>query len=222
MRRFARIVLLVVGTLLSLAGLAAAVLVGPNDTITTGEHELSTETVAVTTSSSMLEILGPTLHAAVTSHDGEVFVGIGHEVDVRAYLADVAYDEIREVSIPWSPELHRSDGGAEAVNVAPDTRDWWYAAASGAGRQEVSLELTEEPVNVVVMAADGEPPLAADLELGLEVDNLFITALLVLGIGLSLLATAIFVLKRRRRRAERQAADPVSTNVWVPSEERQL
>jgi hypothetical protein len=43
------------------------------------------------------------------------------------------------------------------------------------------------------------------LELGLQIDNLFVTALLVLAVGLGLILVAIFALRRRRRTRPRMA-----------------
>lgn len=205
MRRFVRVLALVVGTVLALVGLAAAVLVGTDDTVRTGEQEMTTQTAALTTTSQALDMMGPTLHVAATARDGaEVFVGVGHEVDVDAYLDDVEHDQITRVALPWSPEVVRSEGGTETVAASPDTRDWWFVQASGPGRQEVSYELGEDPVRVVIMRADGQAPVGADVEFGFQIENLFTTALLALAAGIVLLLFGIFVL-RRRRTPRRQA-----------------
>lgn len=210
MRRFARVVLLIVGTLLTLVGLVAAVLAGPDSTVRTGDRELTTESAALTTAPGALGFIGPTVHVAATARDGrDVFVGVGHQVDVDDYLNGVARDQIEDVGFPASFEIDRIDGVVTAAETEPATRDWWYVQSSGAERQEIEFELAAEPVNVVIMAADGEPPVAVDVQFGLEIENLFVTALLVLAAGLLLLAIAIFVLRRPRRRRAVRFAGPV-------------
>jgi hypothetical protein len=199
MRRFARVLLLVIGTIVTLVGLAAALLTGPDDTVTTGERELTSETVGFVTSASLLDFMGPSLHVGATAASGrEVFVGVGHEVDVAGYLDGVAYDQIVRLRPPTSFDLARVDGTVAGVVPEPQSRDWWYVQAAGPERREVVFPLGAEPVNAVVMGADGRPPLNVTLELGLEIDNLFITSLLVLAVGLGLIGVAAFALRRRQ------------------------
>jgi hypothetical protein len=154
----------------------------------------------------LIDFMGPSLHVAATADNGrEVFVGVAHEVDVSEYLSGIAYDQIARLRFPASYELERVDGTVTGVAPEPASRDWWYVQAAGPDRQEVDYPLGADPVNAVVMAADGEPPLGVSLELGLQIDNLFVTALLVLAVGLSLVLVAIFALRRRRRTRPRTA-----------------
>ncbi len=221
MRRFVRVVVLAAGLLLTLAGVAAAVLVGPDDTVSSGERELTTDTAAIATAPSVLDFVGPTLHVAAESQSGEVFVGVGHEVDVRAYLEDVVHEEVARLGLPWSPQLQPSEGGEEAAAVEPGTRDWWYAQASGPGRQEIGYALGDEPVSVVLMSADGRAPVAADVEVGLQFEGLFSTFLLVAGVGVVLLLIGVFLL-RRRRRPRLVALGPEYEPETQPAQERRL
>lgn len=226
MRRFARVVLIVVGAVLVVIGVLAAVLAGPDNIVRTGERELSTDTAALTTSPTMFEFVGPTLHVAASSQDNrDVFLGIAHEIDVDDYLSGVAHEQIWEIGVPVSFEMLRMEGEVQPAPVAPGTRDWWYLQASGPDRQEVSYALGAEPVNVVIMAADGAPPIAVTVDVGLEIDNLFITALLVVVAGLALIALAIFVLRRRQRRrlagTSHATTNPTPNQGWYRTEERQ-
>jgi len=206
MRRFARVFLLVIGSIVTLAGVSAALLAGPDDTVTTGERELTSETVAFVSSASLFDFMGPSLHVAATADNGrDVFVGVAHEVDVTEYLSGVAHDQIARLRFPASYALERVDGAVTGVEPEPASRDWWYVQAAGPDRQEVDYPLGAEPVNAVVMAADGETPLAVSLELGLQFDDLFVTALVVLAVGLGLILVAIFALRRRRRTRPRTA-----------------
>lgn len=210
-RRIARVALLVIGSIVALAGLAVAVLAGPDDTVSTGERELSSETAAFVTSPSLLEVVGPNLRVAATgANEREVFVGVGHQVDVAGYLDGLAYDQIARFRPPLSFDLERIDGTVAGVRPEPTSRDWWYVSTTGAGRQEVTYPLGAEPVNAVVMGADGQPPLTVTVQLGVQIDNLFTTALLVLAVGLGLILVAIFALRRRRRRRTRSPAEHIA------------
>ncbi|MFW6092283.1 MAG: hypothetical protein ACODAF_10375 [Actinomycetota bacterium] len=221
MRRFVRVFVLVTGLLLTLAGAAGAVLVGPDDTVSGGERELATDTAALATGPSVLDFMGPTVHVAAALQSGDVFVGVGHEVDVRDYLGGVAHEEIVRVGLPWSPQLEPREGEEDAAAVEPGTRDWWYVQASGPGRQQIAYELGPEPVSVVVMSADGTAPVTADVDVGLQFDNLFGTFLLVAGGGVVLLLAGVFVLRPRRRRGE-GAPEPERDSDVQPAEERSL
>jgi hypothetical protein len=212
MRRFARVLLITIGTLVALAGLAVALLAGPDDTVSTGERELTSETAGIVTSPDLLGFIGPSLHVAATATGGgEVFVGVGHEVDVAAYFDGIAYDQIARLRPPASYDVVRVDGTVSGVQPEPASRDWWYVQSAGADRQAVVYPLGAERVNAVVMAVDGEPSLAVTLELGLQVDNLFVTALLVLAGGLVVLVVALLLLRPRRRepRTAAQLPEPV-------------
>lgn len=200
MRRAARVFLLVIGSIVGLAGLAAALLTGPDDTVMTGERQLTSETAAFVTAASLFDFMGPSLQVSAMADDGrEVFVGVAHEVDVTEYFTGVAYDQIARFRLPASYELGRVDGAVTGVEPEPASRDWWYVQSAGPDRQAVEYPLGVDPVNAVVMAADGNAPLAVRMELGLKIDNLFVTALLVLGVGLGLILVAIFALRRRGR-----------------------
>lgn len=222
MRRFARVVLIVIGAVLVIVGALVAVLAGPDNTVRTGDREMSTDSAALTTSPTMFEFVGPTLHVAASSQDNrDVFLGVAHEIDVDDYLDGIAHEQIWEIGIPVSFEMLRMDGVVETAPVAPGTRDWWYLQVSGPDRQEIAYPLDAEPVNVVIMTADGAPPLAVTVDLGLEIDNLFITALLVVVAGLVLIAIAIFALRRRQRRRLAGTNHATTDQGWYRTEERQ-
>jgi hypothetical protein len=210
-----RIIVLTLGALVTVAGLLAAIFVGPGNRVGLGSTELTTETAAMTTPASALNLVGPTLHVTATATDGEVFLGVGHEMDVDAYVAGFAHDEIvpegesplepptRDADFPWQPALEPVDGPAEPPSAPPDSRDWWVASVSGSGEQTISVELGDIPLRTVVMRPDGTAPVAADIEFELEIDNLFTTALLAIGVGLGLTMLGILTLRRRRVRRAR-------------------
>ena len=204
--------MLTLGALVTVAGLIAAFIVGPGNRVGLGSTELTTETAAMGTPTSALNLVGPTLYLTATADEGDVFVGVGHEMDVDAYLAGFAHDRVvadggpplepitGDADFPWQPALEPVDGPAEPPSATPDSRDWWVTSASGAGEQTVSVELGDVPLRAVVMRPDGTAPVAVAVEFELEIDNLFSTALLAVGAGLGLILLGIFTMRPRRAR----------------------
>ncbi|WP_129668092.1 hypothetical protein [Phytoactinopolyspora endophytica] len=206
MRRFFGVVLLVLGVPVIAAGVVMAVYVGPDDTFGVLDEEISTDTAVITSTPSVLDISGPTLHVSADAGDAGTFVGVAHPVHAQSYLQDVSVERITAAG--WREDLaHESAAGEEDVPAtSPGELDWWRGSSVGTGEQTVSVELTDEPTQVVVTAADPEAPLAVDLTVDAEIDGLFATALLATGLGLILVAGGVVLLgtARRHRRAGRR------------------
>jgi hypothetical protein len=113
-----------------------------------------------------------------------VFVGIGSEEDVSAYLAGVRHAVVTDIDP--DPEYTTRAGGAPASTPAAQT--FWVASTTGRGEQVVDWDVVDGTWRVVVMNADGSPAVAADLSIGAELD-----ALIWIGVGL-LIAGALFAL----------------------------
>ncbi|TDU90160.1 hypothetical protein EV138_3744 [Kribbella voronezhensis] len=201
--RFARVVL---GLLLALAGLlitiagavAAFWLVGPDDTVDTGEHRLTGKGLAVMTAPDLLDRHGPTLHVTATSAK-PVFVGIGQDLDVASYLASSQYSRVVRLSLPPKFETQEMTGGLRPL-TPPAGLDWWTVKASGAGKQSISWPIADGAYDVVAMNADGTPGTEVGLTLGVQLAGLFGTCLLIFGAGLVLLVVGLMLLFFRRRR----------------------
>ena len=120
-----------------------------------------------------------------------VFVGIGPESDVEAYLADIPHDHITDLDFDrFSVDYLRENAGGTSTPAPPGDQTFWVAQASGEASQRLTWDL--EPGNwaIVVMNADATANVAADIELGGQVDYLVPIAIgLVIG-GLVLLAMA--------------------------------
>lgn len=209
--------MLTLGGLLTVAGVIAALVVGPSDRVGLGSEELTTETAAMATPTSALNLVGPTLHVTATATDGEIFVGAGHQMDVDAYLAAFAHELIvpdgnprlgpisGDADFPWQPTV---EPGATTQSPAiptgtPESRDWWFASAAGPGEQTMAVELADDPLRVVIMRPDGTAPVAADVEFELEIDNMFGTTLIIVGIGLALILLGVIALHPRQARRAR-------------------
>lgn len=211
--------MLTLGALLTVAGIVAAIIVGPGDRVGLGGEGLTTESAAMATPTSALNLVGPTLHVAATADNGEIFVGAGHQMDVDAYLSGVRHEMIvpdggppleiitGEAEFPWQPGLEPaagSEGNAEGeLSATPESRDWWFVSASGPGEQTIETELANDPLRVVVMRPDGTTPVAAEVAFELEIDNMFSTALITAAIGVALILIGIFALRPRQTRRHR-------------------
>lgn len=211
-----RVVRSVLGVLLALLGLiigaagavAAFWLVGPDDTIYSGEQHLTSKGLAIASAPSLLDRHGPTLHVNARPTDGKpVFVGVARDFDAASYLKGLAYTELVEVEYPISLST-RDVKGAAGPLAAPDTLDWWVAKASGAGPQELTWPIADGPYSVVIMSADGKTAPDVRADLGIEIPDAFLTSVVVFAAGLVLLALGIFLMLFRGRRTS--TPDPIS------------
>lgn len=209
-----RILRIILGALLALIGLvvlgssvvALGWLVDSDDTVTAPDPiELSTDGVALTMQEGMLTHYGPTVHLRVETTDPErgIFVGVGHLVDTRSYLADAPQGRLTDVSVPF--ELTISDRGGERGELPPPGRlDWWVEQASGERSAQISWQLADGPYDLVILNADGSPNVDVTATVGIEVEGIFWTVVLVGVAGLVLLVVGVvlIVIQRKRRDAD--------------------
>jgi hypothetical protein len=122
-----------------------------------------------------------TARVGATSAGPDVFVGIGPERLVAAYLSGVAHDEIDELTYrPFDVTYERVDG----LRVPPPPGDETFWAASDSGRAvEVLWDVEPGRWMVVVMHTDGSPGVAVDASFGVRTG-------LALPVGAGLLVVA--------------------------------
>jgi hypothetical protein len=196
-----QILLLVFGSILGLVALAllagGAFLVWADQTqrdddgyFTTATERFVTPTYALThegvelgdvedTPEWVLDRLG-SVRVSATGRDGTpLFVGIGPERAVTAYLAGVGHAEADEFD---PDDVQTSPGGPP--RSLPGRLPFWAASASGAGTQVVDWEVDSGTWSLVVMNADGSAAVAADIELGANPDWVLELGLIVLAVGL--------------------------------------
>ncbi|MCC9177765.1 DUF4389 domain-containing protein [Arthrobacter sp. zg-Y750] len=214
-----RIVMIVIGALLVLIGLglgAAAAAVGliagaqrDNGYLSVPEETYSVNSYAITTGSADI---GPgadgnediaSLQVRGTGVDGDLFIGIGAEAEVRRYLDGVASAEIDEVRFnPFRVDYRRTAG--TEVPSPPGMQDFWVASAAGSGPQEINWAPTEGDWIVVVMNADASPQVTAELQAGFRSDLfgvaavwLLIGAVVLFLLGVALILAAILAGRKR-------------------------
>lgn len=217
-----RVIRSVLGVLLALIGLVVAVaggaaafwLIGPDDTVHSGDQHLTSKGLAIASTPDLLNRHGPVLHVDAHSTNGKpVFVGVARDFDVASYLKNIAHTSLVQVQFPIALTTQESKGAAGPVAV-PDTLDWWVAKANGAGAQSIAWPIEDGPYDVVIMNADGKPAPDVQVDLGIEIPNAFLVALGVLLAGLILLALGIVLILARRRRPKNP--QPVYTAPGVP------
>ena len=211
-----RIAAVVIGVLLAVPALAllvggAALTIGY---VTEGADDdgyfdatvdrLSTPTAAITTgevdlragpgpSEQLLEFLDSSVRIRATGLDqgSELFIGIGPEADVDAYLSDVARDEIRDVDEDGDVEYRSIPGTGTAA--PPAEQGFWVASASGTGTQELIWEFSEGRWAAVLMNADASPGVLAEATVGIRSGALLAVAISILVAGVLLLAVAVAI-----------------------------
>jgi hypothetical protein len=213
--RTRRVVALVIGCVLVLPALAlllggialaAAYTFGRDDGYFTGTLDrVATDTAAVTTGDLefgadpgspawLVDALDADVRLQVEPATGErsLFLGIGPEADVAAYLANVAHEEIIDVDRGFEPEYRAVPGTAEARPPGEET--FWVAATSGPGPQELTWEATDGRWAAVLMNADGSPGVAARVEVGVKSDIVLPLTVGMLVVGLLLGAGAVLLI----------------------------
>lgn len=207
-----RIVALVVGTLLALGGIGMLVGAGAlgfahiflrddDGYFEVTLDRIETATVAVVSPDLdlgaepgspdwVLDTLDIDVRLRVTGADTarDVFVAVGSESEVDAYLEGVAHTEI--IELDGRQPVYRDRAGGDEIE-APVDRGIWEAEAAGPGTQELVWEATEGRWSVIVMNADGSPGVAADVEVGVKSGFLVPLVAILGGVGLVITAGGV-------------------------------
>jgi hypothetical protein len=126
-----------------------------------------------------------TIRVAATGSEKPIFVGVGRESDVAAYLRGVEHDRVTDFELdPFAYESERRPG--TTTPTAPADGGIWAATASGNGAQTLTWPVEEGDWSVVVMNADGSRGVEADVSVGAKVG-------VVLWVGVGLLVVGAIV-----------------------------
>ena len=133
----------------------------------------------------------------VPKGDMPVFVGIGPESDVEAYLEGVGFSEVTEIR---TGTVNYRDTVGEAPAVSPVAQDFWAASAVGPDAQSLIWELEPGTWTVVIMNGDGSAGVSVDVSAGARTALLIPVALglLVAGVVFGILAALLLVVAVRR------------------------
>ncbi|MBG6190912.1 hypothetical protein IWX64_001866 [Arthrobacter sp. CAN_A212] len=228
------IVLSLIGVSLAAGGLAVAVLA--SDQRDDGYFTSPTERYAVASHalvSPRLEAFGEgtaerlpfdvgTLRIRVTASDpsDEIFIGLAPQDAVDDYLEGVDRTVLRDVDFnPFRP-VYRNISGSSTPGT-PDSQEFWAAAASGPGEQEITWNIAAGDWTVVVMNADASPGISADLQAGFRSELIQPAGTAILLIGLVTLAIGVPLVVLGAvglGRAAHEPGQPTSTAPVPPAE----
>ncbi len=126
---------------------------------------------------------------ATSSNERNLFIGIGRQADIDAYLAGVAHDEVTDLSDGGDP-IYRNQPGTLTI-APPIEQDFWAATATGPGNQELDWEATSGTWSAVLMNADGSPGVIADINVGAKAAFVLPLASIMFGAGALLTGLAV-------------------------------
>jgi hypothetical protein len=130
---------------------------------------------------------------------GPVFVGIGPEDQVDAYLSGVGQAEVTRIGLDPDNVTYRTiEGGAPAG--PPSAEDFWVASAEGSGSQVLTWDLESGEWTVVIMNADSSPVVTVDVSAGARIGILapIAVGMLIGGVILGAAAAALLVFAVRK------------------------
>lgn len=204
-----RIVAVIVGALLAAIGLGgvvagAGLLVVHATQRDDGYYQTPTERFETTTSAlvAYAELRGAgwpdspvgtvRVQAAPAGAD-QVFVGIGPRDEVEAWLAGTEHERIVNVRyLPFRTETERIAGTGSVT--PPEQQDFWVASASGGGTQTLTWRSQQGSWALVVMNADAQPGVAADVDAGVASSALLPAGIVVGVVGVLLLAGGLAIM----------------------------
>lgn len=211
-------VLLVIGVLAAIAGGALMAFFGSNDTLSSGAQQVSTPTRALVSPASSIQgasgaqtVFGSVrlrITATPTGAGHLLFLGIGPASAVDRYLNGVSHDVATDVSVtPFHLTLARQ--GGTATPPPPESQSFWVAKASG-NHPTLTWTVTSGSYRVVVMNTGAAAPVTFAGGLDLTIPHSFAIGigLLIGGIVLVLIAIVLIVLGARAR--PRPVPDPAA------------
>jgi hypothetical protein len=151
------------------------------------------------------DVLGRVRIRAERPDGGAVFVGIGPEREVDAYLRGVGHAEVEDLSDDPPRYLTRQGG---APRSPPSGEQFWVASSEGPGRQAVSWEVEGGRWSVVAMNADGARRVVLEADVAAKVGWLLGVGIGLLAAGLLLMAGGIVLIVVATRRSSRPPAAP--------------
>lgn len=137
---------------------------------------------------------GPTVRVQATSASDEpLFLGIGPRDEVDAWLAGTDHERVERVRfLPFRVYTERVAGPREVT--PPGQQDFWVASSAGTGTRAVSWQSRPGDWALVVMNADPQRGVAADVAVGIEAGGFLLPAgVAALVVGLLLLAGGLVI-----------------------------
>ncbi len=206
-----KIVLIVIGVVAALGGLALAIggvalmaIFGtdgiydsPTNRIDTATHALVSEPVELKHDAPWGSGFGDiTVRLRARASEGnEVFLGVAPAEDVDDYLRGAAHDVVDEWRYDGDDDaISKTRVDGDAIPAPPAEQDFWSVDASGPGEQRIEWELREGTYRLVVMNSDATPGVDVRGRWGVEIPWIFPLGIGLLAGGVVVLAIGIVVL----------------------------
>jgi hypothetical protein len=153
------------------------------------------------------DVLGRVRIRAERPGGAAIFVGIGPEREVDAYLRGVGHAEVEDLSDDPPRYLTRRGG---APQQPPSAEQFWVASSEGPGRQAVSWEVEGGRWSVVAMNADGAGRVIVDADIAAKIGWFLGVGIGLVAAGLLLTAGGIVLIVVAARRSSKRPAAPAS------------
>jgi uncharacterized protein DUF4389 len=217
-----RVVSVIVGAVLLLGGLGAIAGGGwlawadqtqrdqagflntPTARVVTADYGLRYDTVGIGNrdwDNDNLDWLGTVRVRATGSTDAALFIGIAQTRDVNTYLGQPVSQRFEPDG--WSRGPYYQQGTAQRPPTAPTEQRFWATSASGSGPQSITWEPRDGRWTLVVMNADSNAGVDAELSAGATLPHLrtvwivlFIVGGIATLVGALLMAFAIQAARR--------------------------
>jgi hypothetical protein len=175
----------IIAAALLLVGLGAAISAGPDDWFDSPQQSivLDRETAIVTDYSVLSNRLPVRINAA--SDAGDVFIGVGHAIDVDDYLGYLSVVRVSGFS-SFGMSTRTVSEGSLGLPAAPTDLDFWQAKAVGTGSQQVSGNYFNQPVQAVITKLSSGPA-TVKVSIGTYMPGSFAASLVLAAVGAGLL-----------------------------------
>ena len=216
-----RIALITAGAVALVGGGAAAIcggavlaVFGTDNTISSGQHPVSTTTSALVTEQGdfgahSADILGhPAVKISVTGSAKPVFVGVGPAAAVDRYLAGAAVETVTDFELrPFDLTTTRREG---TVRLAPPVeQSFWVAKSVGSTSAATDWKVRDGSYRIVLMNADGSAGVDVESRFGLGVPHLAAIGATVLAGGLLFVVVGVALLLAGLRTRSQPLGQPI-------------
>ena len=204
-----RVILIVLGIVLCTLGAISAAgggvllaLFGPDSTLTSGTHQVTTPTSALVVAMDDIKdtkgfgtaVGEPSLKVTATSTGKPIFLGIAPADAVDRYLAGVPVDKVTDFDVePFRLDTARQNGNGTTQLTPPQAQTFWAAQSTGT-TATVNWKITDGSYRLVLINADATPSVTVDGKFALRIANLFTIGLTLLIAGVAVVVVGIVVL----------------------------
>ena len=138
-----------------------------------------------------------------------IFIGIAEELNWEAYLSDVEYDVITDISLDPFEVVYMNNPGS-SVPAAPTSQTFWTANTSGTGTQTLEWQLEKGRYSLVLMNQDGSQGVDLEIALGVKIPLIFGVGVgMVVGGIVALVVGIIMIIFAVRGRKRLQPSQPM-------------